>query len=149
MLYLHHNVFNSLFIPSSFPQIRGTPWTIDYSGRRINVTRLETFFDVKDTHNPAFNASVQQSLQPGTNCTFYLCYKQYRNIPPFIRLGKTSPASCVNGKLLHIHTHTHTHTHTHRSSFIRPKQKNFLFLIHCLQWFSATHSTESVIINMP
>ena len=38
-------------------------------------------------------------------------------------------------------------THTHRSSFIRPKQKNFLFLIHCLQWFSATHSTESAIIN--
>ena len=83
-----------------FLQIRGTPWTTDYSDRRINVTNLDTLFDVKDANNPAFNATVQQSLQPGTNCTFYLCYKQLRNIPPFSVLGKASPASCVTGKLL-------------------------------------------------
>ena len=136
---------HSLFIQLSFPQIRGAPWTRDYWDRRINVTNLDTLFDVKDGNNPAFNATVQQTLQPGTSCTFYLCYRQYRSILPFRQLGKASPASCVNGKLLHIHTHTHTH----RSSFIKPKQENFLFLIHCLQWFSATHSTESAIINMP
>ena len=77
-----------------FPQIRGTPWTTDYEGRRINVTNLDTNFDVKDLNNPQFTATVQQSLQPGTNCTFYLCYKQGRKTVSD-RLGRTSPVSCV------------------------------------------------------
>ena len=93
-------------------QIRGTPWTTDYRDRRINVTNLDTFFDVKDENNPQFIATVQQSLQPGTNCTFYLCYKQRRASPPFNPLGKVSPVSCVTGKFVHTHTHTQAHTHT-------------------------------------
>ena len=83
-----------------FLQIRGTPWTTDYRDKRINVTSLDTVFDVKDTNNPEFNATVQQILQPGTNCTFYICYKQGRTTPPFNPLGKASPASCVTGKFL-------------------------------------------------
>ena len=121
-------VFNSLFIQLLFLQIRGTPWTTDYRDRRINVTNLETVFDVKDAHNPAFNATVQQTLQPGTNCTFYLCYKQNRVTLPFSLLGKTASASCITGKSLHIHTHTR------RSSFIRQKPEISFF-----SWFSATH----------
>ena len=73
-----------------FPQIRGTPWTTD---RRINVTNLDTFFGVEDENNPQFTATVQQSLQQGTNCTFYLCYKQ--RTADSDQLGRTSPVSCV------------------------------------------------------
>ena len=94
-----------------FLQITGTPWTTDYRDRRIDVTNLDAFFDVKDVNNPQFTATVQQSLQPGTNCTFYLCYKQRRGSPPFNPLGRVSPVSCVTGEFLHAHTHTCTHTH--------------------------------------
>ena len=87
-------------------QIRGTPWTTDNRDRRINVTNLDTDFDVEDANNTQFTATVQQALQPGTNCTFYLCYKQYRSIQPFNPLGKASAVSCVTGKSLHTHTHT-------------------------------------------
>ena len=82
-----------------FPQIRGTPWTTDYRDRRIDVTNLDTFFDVKDGNNPQFTATVQQSLQQGTNCTFYLCYKQ--STADSNHLRRTSPVSCVTpGKSL-------------------------------------------------
>ena len=115
-------------------QITGTPWTTDMNDKRINVTDLDTFFNVKDGNNPQFTANVQQTLQPGTNCTFYLCYKEERIVSPYFPLGKTSPVSCVTGKWLHAHTHTkkkctnsvwwhskmvlfalhaHTHMHTH------------------------------------
>ena len=78
------------------PQIRGTPWTTDYEGRRINVTNLNTYLEL---NNPQFIATVQQSLQPGTNCTFYLCYKQTTVTSD--QLGRTSPVSCVTpGKSL-------------------------------------------------
>ena len=78
-----------------FLQIRGTPWTTDYRDRRINVTNLDTFFDVKDESNPKFTATVQKTLQSGTNCTFYVCYKQRRLYSD--QLGKASPVSCVTG----------------------------------------------------
>ena len=82
-----------------FLQISGTPWTIDYRNRRINVTNLDTFFDVRDKNNPQFTATAQQSLPPGTNCTFYLCYKQRQS--DLDQLGRTSPVSCVTpGKSL-------------------------------------------------
>ena len=95
-----------------FPQIRGTPWTTDYRDRRIDVTNLDTFFDVKDENNPQFTATVQQSLQQGTNCTFYLCYKQRRTDSD--QLGRTSPVSCVIPGKSCACTHTHTHTHTEK-----------------------------------
>ena len=81
-----------------FLQITGTPWTTDYRDRRIDVTNLNTFFDVKDKNNPQFIATVQQSLQQGTNCTFYLCYKQRRFDGDYF--GRISPTSCVTGKSL-------------------------------------------------
>ena len=92
-----------VYIQLLFLQIRGTPWTTDYNDRRINVTNMDTVFDVEDTNNPQFTATVQQSLPPGTNCTFYLCYKQRRVTPPFNLLGRVSPVSCVTGKSLHTH----------------------------------------------
>ena len=73
-----------------FPQIRGTPWTTDYRDQRIDVTNLDPSFDL---NNPQFTATVQQSLQQGTNCTFYLCYKQRTADSNHLR--STSPVSCV------------------------------------------------------
>ena len=103
----YHSLMCYVYIQLLLLQITGTPWTTDYTDRRINVTNLDALFDVKDANNPQFTATVQQALQLGTNCTFYLCYTQRRTAVPFFPLGKASPASCVTGKSLHTHTHTY------------------------------------------
>ena len=59
-----------------FLQITGAPW----SQQNANP-------------NMHFSESVSQTLQPGTNCTLYVCYSDNESD------GRASPASCITGKL--------------------------------------------------
>ena len=91
-----------------FLQITGIPWTTNYSNGQTRVAQFIT--------DRPFNATVQESLDPGTNCTFYICYQQSVISRPYYILGKTSPASCITGNSLYIcstYIYTRTQTHTH------------------------------------
>jgi len=59
-----------------FLQITGAPWQWQLANP-----------------NWPFAVTVTQLLQPGTNCTFYVCYYDNPSI------GRASPASCITGKL--------------------------------------------------
>jgi len=59
-----------------FLQIRGAPWQWESANP-----------------NWPFTVAVSQPLQPGTNCTFYVCYSDNDGD------GRASPASCITGKL--------------------------------------------------
>ena len=126
LLDLLLNVLYSIYQSWLFLQITGIPWTTDYRDRRINVTHLNTLFDVKDPNNPQFIATVQQSLQQGTNCTFYLCYKQIRFDADYF--DRISPISCVTGKSLYLYTHTHTHMHTHTHTHTHRHNTHTLYM---------------------
>ena len=66
-----------------FLQITKSPW--DQQTSQVNVR---------------FTVSVAEQLQPGTNCTFYVCYTYYPSNNSPLEFGRESPASCITGKSL-------------------------------------------------
>jgi len=81
----HNNLYNVIsWSTLLFFQITGSPWSTGI---------------ITSQKNERHTGNVTEQLQPGTNCTFYVCYEYYPSPTSFAReLGRESPASCITGK---------------------------------------------------
>jgi len=98
-----------------FLQITRSPWAQRTSGANVH-----------------FTVSVAEQLQPGTNCTFYVCYWYYDS-SFFPVYGRESPASCITGKAYFKERERYT---LHHHFFFQ--NKNFI------DW----HSQQAIQVTM-
>jgi len=97
-MYIDHDSCHGIPGSSGWNVSLYVHWFTKYIWLLFQITR-SPWTQVTSNPNVRHTVSVAEQLQPGTNCTFYVCYWYYDS-SFFLVLGRESPASCITGKSL-------------------------------------------------
>ena len=97
-MYIDHDSCHGIPGSSGWNVSLYVHWFTKYILLLFQITR-SPWTQVTSNPNVRHTVSVAEQLQPGTNCTFYVCYWYYdSSFTPV--LGRESRASCITGKSL-------------------------------------------------